>query len=185
MKKICHIYSSNFIQHSRYAVFVGIHLETRNAAQAHDTCAFLAWHRKYLLAFENMLRSFGPEFLCLTLPYWDYFAEYADFITGECLTFESCSPIMRGLGGSNGHRKSVRVPGASRTFRENCVSGSPCGAACPMSLSSFGSSSCAECIHRGEWHNMQYPSGLGYVLSFVWFVLMMMMMFCEDLSEYL
>ena len=39
-----------------YAIFVGIHIENANSAQAHGTCGFLGWHRKYLLAYENMLR---------------------------------------------------------------------------------------------------------------------------------
>jgi len=38
--------------------------------------AFYAWHRKFLLEFENMLRSLDPKFKCVTIPYWDWAQEY-------------------------------------------------------------------------------------------------------------
>ncbi|KAK3600227.1 hypothetical protein CHS0354_030258 [Potamilus streckersoni] len=38
---------------------------------AHGGCNFFGWHRVYLLMFENMLRTQGPEFAEVTIPYWD------------------------------------------------------------------------------------------------------------------
>ena len=38
--------------------------------------SFYAWHRKFLLEFENMLRSLDPKFECITIPYWDWAQEY-------------------------------------------------------------------------------------------------------------
>ncbi|RHY83796.1 hypothetical protein DYB26_013057, partial [Aphanomyces astaci] len=60
-----------------YQKFVLIHQEQMGNREAHGTCVFLFWHRKYLLGFENMLRSLGDQYKCLTLPYWDYVQNYA------------------------------------------------------------------------------------------------------------
>jgi len=58
-----------------YDKFVDVHgLPTNNIA-AHMTAQFFAWHRKFLLEFENMLRSLGEEFRCITVPYWDWAAD--------------------------------------------------------------------------------------------------------------
>ena len=49
---------------------VEMHLEA--GSYAHGTSAFLAWHRYYLVGWENMLRSLGGEFSCIAVPYWDW-----------------------------------------------------------------------------------------------------------------
>lgn len=62
---------------SYYDQFVSFHREavryarvTLGYAVAHETPAFLPWHRKMMLLFENAIRSVGfPDF---TLPYWDW-----------------------------------------------------------------------------------------------------------------
>ena len=38
----------------------------------HHADHFLPWHRLHLLEFENALRSLGPAYENLTLPYWDF-----------------------------------------------------------------------------------------------------------------
>eukprot|EP01061_Rhynchopus_euleeides_P005894 TRINITY_DN14_c0_g1_i15.p2 TRINITY_DN14_c0_g1~~TRINITY_DN14_c0_g1_i15.p2 ORF type:complete len:473 (+),score=175.38 TRINITY_DN14_c0_g1_i15:58-1476(+) len=43
----------------------------RQEQYAHQTSAFLPWHRQYVLQYENMLRSL-PGFECVTVPYWDW-----------------------------------------------------------------------------------------------------------------
>ena len=43
--------------------------------EAHRRGSFMFWHRRFLLAYENMLRSLGPEFECVTIPYWNYYHE--------------------------------------------------------------------------------------------------------------
>ncbi|KAF0713974.1 hypothetical protein As57867_004114, partial [Aphanomyces stellatus] len=87
-----------------YQKFVFIHQELMSNREAHNSCVFLFWHRKYLLAFENMLRSFGPKYECLTLPYWDYAQNYATMqntpSARRCRSIEACSPVTIGLGGS-------------------------------------------------------------------------------------
>ena len=42
-----------------------------NFGFAHGTSSFLPWHRWYILAYENAIRSLRG-FECLTLPYWDW-----------------------------------------------------------------------------------------------------------------
>ena len=37
---------------------------------------FILWHRRFMLGYENMLRSLHPDFECVTLPYWNYFHHY-------------------------------------------------------------------------------------------------------------
>lgn len=59
-----------------YDMFVAIHKYDTNDAFAHGTMAFFAWHRKFLIEFENMLRSLGDEFACVTIPFWDWAQEY-------------------------------------------------------------------------------------------------------------
>ena len=45
------------------------------ADEAHRQGSFMFWHRRFLLAYENMLRSLGPRYECVTVPYWNYFHE--------------------------------------------------------------------------------------------------------------
>ncbi|GLE11056.1 hypothetical protein PINS_up023354 [Pythium insidiosum] len=55
--------------------FVGVHTAHMNRITSHGACPFLLWHRRYILGYENMLRSLHPKFANLTLPYWDYFED--------------------------------------------------------------------------------------------------------------
>lgn len=61
-------YYDQFVSFHREAVrYARVHL---GYAVAHETPAFLPWHRKKTLLFENAIRSVGfPDF---TLPYWDW-----------------------------------------------------------------------------------------------------------------
>lgn len=70
-----------------------------NDIYAHQTNGFTAWHRKWLLAVQNLLRSFGGECTCISLPYWDWGEEAAKMITNGCTTKEECSPTMKEWGG--------------------------------------------------------------------------------------
>ncbi|GAB0489888.1 hypothetical protein MMPV_001114 [Pyropia vietnamensis] len=53
--------------------FVEIH--AAHAAYAHGGAHFLAWHRLFLLAYENALRTVEPS---VTIPYWDWSMDAAD-----------------------------------------------------------------------------------------------------------
>ncbi|RHY30507.1 hypothetical protein DYB32_004261 [Aphanomyces invadans] len=61
--------------------FVEMHTEPQSECEAHG-CMFIYWHRKFLLGYENMLRSLKPEYACLTLPYWDYATLSSSFVSG-------------------------------------------------------------------------------------------------------
>ncbi|KAF0718707.1 Aste57867_1533 [Aphanomyces stellatus] len=134
-----------------YQKFVYIHQERMSNMEAHGTCVFLFWHRKYLLAFENMLRSFGREYECLTLPYWDYVQNYATMADSEpgqaCASIEACSPVTTGLGGSiDGTPSSHSFFGASYP-RNTCVPNRPLNHMCVHA----GSGDCDHCVPRGDW----------------------------------
>ncbi|GMF18620.1 unnamed protein product [Phytophthora lilii] len=64
-----------------------------------------------------MLRSLDPKFACITIPYWDYFADYARFLERKCenggTSLEACSSILRGLGGSQGAARTVNINGSA------------------------------------------------------------------------
>ncbi|KAF0703621.1 hypothetical protein As57867_007563, partial [Aphanomyces stellatus] len=93
-----------------YQKFVYIHQEQMSNREAHGTCVFLFWHRKYLLGFENMLRSLGDRYKCLTLPYWDYVQHYSTMQkTRNCNSIESCSPVTKALGGSTQGSRSSKA----------------------------------------------------------------------------
>jgi tyrosinase len=54
-----------------YELIAGIHGLPEPISCPHHlpTHAFLPWHRKYLLAFEELLRRYEPDVM---LPYWDW-----------------------------------------------------------------------------------------------------------------
>lgn len=111
------------MQKGYHILFTEVASEKTSSTEFLRTCGFLYWNRRFVLAYENMLRSLGPKYACLTIPYWDYFADYARFVAKKCenngTSIEACSPILRGLGGSQGTTRSVTING--RTFAGNCV----------------------------------------------------------------
>ncbi len=97
---------------------VWIHLETRSELEAHDTCGFVLWHRRFLLAYENMLRSLtkdGLDFRCVTLPYWNIMDDFNAQHDGDCGNFLECSTILTGIGGTPGDSATRQYNGVSRT----------------------------------------------------------------------
>ena len=82
-----------------YQVFVKYHADMNSASQSHETCAFILWHRRFLLAFENMLRSLDKKYACLAIPYWNVMRDYSKQKSGVCDNFGSCSSIIQDLGG--------------------------------------------------------------------------------------
>ncbi|KAF1794688.1 hypothetical protein GQ600_816 [Phytophthora cactorum] len=66
-----------------------------------------------LLGFENMLRSYGGEFSCITVPYWNYVDDNQRYLLGGCRSMEECSLLLRDFGGSlNGFSRSVTINGS-------------------------------------------------------------------------
>src|SRR5262249_16041518 len=49
--------------------FVKEHYDSFASGQAHAGPAFLAWHREFLLQFEQALQQVNPN---VTIPYWDF-----------------------------------------------------------------------------------------------------------------
>jgi tyrosinase len=106
-----------------------------------------------------MLRSLDPRFACVTIPYWDFFADYAKRQNGLCTTFQGCASILSDLGGSSG------APSSTVT-----INGVPVSGTCVSNgyLSNFCQSStmwgdqCAKCLPRDNWLAKAFPSGFGY-----------------------
>ena len=57
------------MQTGRYRQLSAVHLS--GSSRFHGTPGFLLWHRIFTFEFENMLRSLGPKFECVTVPFWD------------------------------------------------------------------------------------------------------------------
>lgn len=138
-----------------YIKFVELHTEQMTTAEAHRTCMFIYWHRQMLLAFENMLRSYGGEFSCITVPYWNYVDHNALFLEGACGSMEECSPILQALGGSiSGRERSVVINGTP--VQGTCVGQFPLNHFCEASH--LTPDQCSRCVPRGQWSSTAYPA---------------------------
>ncbi|OWZ22508.1 hypothetical protein PHMEG_0002795 [Phytophthora megakarya] len=151
------------MQKGYHILFAEVASEKMSSTEFLRTCGFLYWNRRFVLAYENMLRSLDPKNACLTIPYWDYFADNARFIEKRCenggTSLEACSPILRGLGGSQGAVRSVTING--KTITGNCVTSKPANSFCESSTIT-ASDQCAHCIPRSNWANKTFPAGFGY-----------------------
>ncbi|TYZ65340.1 hypothetical protein PybrP1_012664 [[Pythium] brassicae (nom. inval.)] len=137
-----------------YFKFIEIHTEQMTTAEAHRTCMFVYWHRIFLLGFENMLRSYGGVFSCITVPYWNYVDHNALFLSGACGSMEDCAPILREIGGSRrGVPRTVEINGSP--IDGNCVNVPPANHFCESS--DLRGNACAGCIPRGEWSDTAFP----------------------------
>ncbi|KAG7388161.1 hypothetical protein PHYPSEUDO_012963 [Phytophthora pseudosyringae] len=151
------------MQKGYHILFAEVASEKTSSTEFLRTCGFLYWNRRFVLAYENMLRSLSPKYACITIPYWDYFADYARFVENRCenngTSLEACSPILRGLGGSQGAARSVTVNG--RTVAGNCVTNAPANSFCESSTITTANQ-CAHCIPRSNWAAKTFPAGFGY-----------------------
>lgn len=135
--------------------FVELHTEYFSEKEAHQNCMFVYWHRMFILGYENMLRSLGPDYVCVTLPIWDHLTNTAMRATGACANFENCSSVLVDFGGTQTGRSAsnivynVTVPLTTVT---SCINkGLPsnfCG----------NNTGCANCILRGKAYQKAYPS---------------------------
>lgn len=94
-----------------YQRFLFYHLDAVSAIQSHDTCAFMLWHRRYLLAIENMLRSLDAKFSCLTVPYWNVMDDHMAQQERLCDSIAGCSAILRDIGGNTARQSQTRSYG--------------------------------------------------------------------------
>ncbi|TMW59128.1 hypothetical protein Poli38472_007273 [Pythium oligandrum] len=141
------------LEKNEFFEFTKIHVHHMSEQQAHNTCAFFIWHKRFLLAFENMLRSQGPEFACLTIPYWDSMTEYAQMVDGQCKSIYDCAPIVRELSGEPTQKKeTVKING--RAVTGECYPGFP--GYCDDSKQVCG------CVPRGDLRTRAIPSSSGF-----------------------
>eukprot|EP00644_Phytophthora_capsici_P003873 jgi/Phyca11/6903/fgenesh1_pm.PHYCAscaffold_15_\ len=137
------------MQTGDHLLFTQVYMDADSLQQVVGTCGAPAWYRKYLLGYENMLRSLDTKFSDLTLPYWDLFEDSAKRIstTTDCNGIEGCSPILEDLGGSEGPEilpgayvvSGVVVPSG------NCANTSVAAHACT------NRNKCEKYIPRGDW----------------------------------
>jgi tyrosinase len=137
--------------------FVQIHTESLSGNEAHQNCMFVYWHRMMLLGYENMLRSFGAKYQCVTIPYWDHLSATARRAAGTCTSLQSCTPYIAESGGTTGATRSLNFFGTtiSTSTTTTCANQSP--------LSHFCSNNtvCAQCVIRKRSTSMAstaYPT---------------------------
>jgi len=140
------------LKSNEFLEFTKIHVHHMSEMQAHGTCAFLIWHKRFLIAFENMLRAQSDESKCLTVPYWDSMTEYAQMVDGSCKYVYDCSSIVRELGGSPTASKSVTIGGTE--VSGDCYNGFP-------DFCSDDRSTCG-CLPRSDLKSAHIPSGSAY-----------------------
>jgi tyrosinase len=143
------------MQRGFHQKFVELHTEANSEAEAHRNCLFMYWHRMFLLGYENMLRSLGPEYACVTLPYWDHLSATARAASGKCSSIEECSPIYTGLGGS-----TTGIDIDLRIYSTNIpdTTATKCVTAEPLSHFCGNNTRCAGCVTRGSVSTTQYPA---------------------------
>ncbi|OQS03928.1 hypothetical protein THRCLA_03789 [Thraustotheca clavata] len=140
-----------------YERFLSMHRELFSIAQGDSSCGYLYWHRQYLLGFENMLRSLGPKYACVTVPYYDFVFDNLKFMTKKCTDIASCSSIVNELGSTP--RTTPLLPhisligGIAVTGR--CDKAEPNNHFCewqnPRSIL------CSKCVPRGPYHLSRFP----------------------------
>ncbi|EQC30536.1 hypothetical protein SDRG_11853 [Saprolegnia diclina VS20] len=138
--------------------FVEIHMDPPSEREAH-ACMFIYWHRAFLLAYENMLRSLGTQFACVTIPFWDYPRLGANFAGRQCRSMLDCSDLLKDFGGSlprgrNGAR-TYAVSGVSFQS-DNCVSSRMTQNFCE-STAAFNAKKCIGCMPRNDWSKVAVP----------------------------
>jgi hypothetical protein len=139
-----------------YIKFVEMHTETMSEMQAHRMCMFIYWHRFFLLGFENMLRSLGPQYACITVPYWDLMQQSARHMAGHCKNVLQCAPIVRDLGGSTSgvYNRGITINGGY-VSGDRCVDRTPLNHFCESS--SKTGTACAKCLPRGNYLSTSFP----------------------------
>ncbi|KAJ0411576.1 hypothetical protein ATCC90586_004226 [Pythium insidiosum] len=109
-----------------HLLFTRMTMDPSSLARLRGTAAEPAWHRKWLLGYENMLRSLDPKFAAVTLPYWDVFEDSAKRLSSrvKCNSIVACSSFLSDLGGCVGEdfgRPYIvnGVPTPMETLRQN------------------------------------------------------------------
>ena len=152
-----YLYAINALKiEGTYDKFVKLHAHLKNKDYAHGTSAFLPWHRKFLLEFENALRALpgkgsksGKPFSCMTVPYWDW-SEEVDLCVanGGCKTFDQESVLLHEFGGTGNPNKILLNQGEGF-----CTAAAGCGTYGSVSKSQRGLSGTASigCLTTGPF----------------------------------
>lgn len=137
--------------------FLQILSEPDTYYEYYSTCGWAYSSRRLLLAYQNMLRSLGPAYACITIPYWDYFADNAQIQTGACDgTLRNCSSILTGMGGNAGAPTSLTIDGIP-------VSGAATTSYPLNRFCELYNISCSGYVPRGpDWNTTTFPTGFGY-----------------------
>ncbi|OQS00810.1 hypothetical protein THRCLA_05856 [Thraustotheca clavata] len=137
--------------------FVEIHMEPTSEREAHG-CLFFYWHRAFLFAYENMLRSLDSKYACITIPFWDYATIGSKFQAGSCKNMLDCGPLLKDFGGSlpRGRRALSQSVNGAGFQSDNCVSSAMTKYFC-QSTSAFTSKSCYNCMPRNDWSKVSVP----------------------------
>ena len=136
---------------------VKLHVGTRNDLEAHFTCGFTLWHRRYLMGYENMLRSLGDQYACITIPFWDIMKDFSKRSSGTCSNLLDCSPILTDIGGSQGPSQTRTYSGETQSG--NCFSGRPF-------VNYADDNGNIGCMPRSNLQNKQPPSDASYSVLF-------------------
>ncbi|KAF0689814.1 Aste57867_18772 [Aphanomyces stellatus] len=147
--------------------FVEIHTEPSTSYEAHG-CMFLYWHRKFLLAYENMLRSLKPDYACLTIPYWDYATLSSQYVARSCTSMYQCATdVINYFGGT------VDSTGLSSwsPINGNAIGGNGCVQRFPLnnycqSSSAVQTHTCMRCLPRNDYSTATVPPEINIVPVF-------------------
>nr|AIG56365.1 secreted protein [Achlya hypogyna] len=146
------------MQRGYHHKFVEIHMEPSSEREAHG-CLFFYWHRAFLLAYENMLRSLGNKFACVTIPFWDYGPLGASFIAGSCKNMLDCGTLLRDFGSSlpTGSKGPLMLTANGMRFQtDNCVTSAMTKNFC-QSSTAYNSNKCYNCMPRNDWSKVEVP----------------------------
>ncbi|OQR96896.1 hypothetical protein THRCLA_07141 [Thraustotheca clavata] len=139
--------------------FVEVHDEVEGVYEAHS-CTFFYWHRKFLLAYETMLRSLGDQYSCITIPYWDYATLSDGFQANTCTDFASCaSSLHEAFGGSKAGKGINATINGDPITADSCVSNFPLNNFCESSKA-YDTNTCMKCLPRNDWSTSVVPAEL-------------------------
>ncbi|CAH0486806.1 unnamed protein product [Peronospora farinosa] len=133
-----------------HLMFTQIYMEHESLQEVVGTCGAPAWYRKYLLGYENMLRSLDPTYTNVTLPFWDMFEDSAKRLSmsTSCIGIEGCSLILKAFGGCQGNEL---VPGTSYLVNGEAIPSGNCANTSIAAHACATSNKCENCLPRGDW----------------------------------
>ena len=136
--------------------FAAIHVDLKGESQAHRSCGFFSWHRRFLIALESYLRDQDPKFACVTLPYYDVHAAFVRQAAKECDNLYECSDILQEIGGN----KKAQSEKVSLTLNGKTSTGYPVDGY-PLNHNCDDNKVCGYAV-RSDLATKPVPSGAGF-----------------------